>query len=190
MYKAILDILEEKGQATIPIICEEMSERSPDLLIESDSANKYSYIKSLIRMRKEIFHLKDDVVSIRPEREPVMLTAVLHGYPGPEIRVRIDFLKNRFTYFEWHLDSMASQSFTMPQAGNIEDFKQLLYSINVWEWEADYQTEGIIVDGTSWTVKLQTKGRTYESGGLDSFPDEWKVFCRGISQLVGKKFLC
>lgn len=190
MYKAILDILEKKGEATIPHICQEMSERSPQLLDESDSTNEHSYIKSLIRMNNELFLIKDDLVSIRPEKEPVMLTAVLHGYPGPELRVKVDFLKNVFTYFEWHLDSTTSGPFIMPQAGSVEHFKKQLYSLNVWEWEEEYQAEGIIVDGTSWSIKLETKGKTYSSGGLDSFPKEWKNFCRALSRLIGKKFPC
>lgn len=188
MYEAILDILEKKGPATIPLIYKEMIERVPRGTQDKEYSFEQAYIQSLINMNKEIFLLKDGMVSIRPEREPVRLTVVLHGYPGPERRVNVDFIRNRFTYFEWHLDSPASSPFKMYQPGSIEEFKKQLYSFRYWEWQEDYQAEGIIVDGTTWSVKLETKETTYESGGLNSFPKEWKSFCRAISALIGKRF--
>ncbi|HAQ07305.1 MAG TPA: hypothetical protein DCR24_07220 [Bacillus bacterium] len=190
MYDAIFDILEKKGAITIPLICKEMSEQAPQFLNDTDYSIEQSYIETLINRKNEIFLLNGDLVSIRPEKEPVRLSAVLHGYPGPELRVKVDFARNRFTYFEWHLDSKAPGPMKMQHPGSVEDFKKQMYALNVWEWAEDYQAEGIIVDGTSWSVKLETKGKTYESGGLDSFPKEWKNFCRSISRLVGKKFSC
>lgn len=190
MYEAILDILEKKGNATIPVICQEMSEQEHSIVIERQDMVEPSYIKTLVSSNNELFLVKDDIVSIRPDKEPVMMTVVLHGYPGPEMRVRIDFKRNTFTYFEWHLDSKASGALKVGTFGSVEDFKKKLYPLKLWEWEEDYQTEGIVVDGTSWSVKLKTQGKTYESRGLDSFPNQWKEFCKAVSVLVGKKFSC
>ncbi|MGV2938645.1 hypothetical protein AB5I83_03570 [Mesobacillus sp. LC4] len=190
MYEAILDILGKKGNATIPVICQEMSEQSQSIISNKQDLIEPSYIKTLVSSNKELFLIKDDIVSIRPDKEPVLMTVVLHGYPGPEMRVRIDFKRNIFTYFEWHLDSKASQHLQIGTFGSVEDFKKKLYPLKVWEWEEDYQTDGIVVDGTSWSVTLKTKGRTYESRGLDSFPKDWKEFCQAVSILVGKRFSC
>jgi hypothetical protein len=190
MYEAILDILEKKGNATIRVICQEMSEQDHSIVSERQDMVEPSYIKTLVSSNNELFLVKDDLVSIRPDKEPVMMTVVLHGYPGPEMRVRIDFKRNTFTYFEWHLDSKASGPLKVGTFGSVEDFKKKLYPLKLWEWEEDYQTEGIVVDGTSWSVKLKTKGKTYESRGLDSFPNQWKEFCKAVSVLVGKKFSC
>jgi hypothetical protein len=189
MYEAILDILGKKGNATIPVICQEMSEQNV-IISHTQDMLEPSYIKTLVSSNKELFLVNDDIVSIRPDKEPVMMTVVLHGYPGPEMRVGIDFKRNIFTYFEWHLDSKASQPLKIGTFGSVEDFKKKLYPLRLWEWEEDYQTDGIVVDGTSWSVKLKTKGRTYESRGLDSFPKHWKEFCHAVSILVGKKFSC
>lgn len=190
MYEAILDILGKKGNATIPVICQEMSEQSQSMISNTQNLIEPSYIKTLVSSNKELFLIKDDIVSIRPDKEPLIMTVVLHGYPGPEMRVRIDFKRNIFTYFEWHLDSKASQHLKIGKFGSVEDFKKKLYPLKLWEWEEDYQTEGIVVDGTSWSVTLKTKGRTYESRGLDSFPKDWKEFCQAVSILVGKRFSC
>ncbi|WP_226676806.1 hypothetical protein [Mesobacillus jeotgali] len=190
MYEAILDILEKKGNATIPVICQEMSEEDHSIVSERQYLVEPSYIQTLVSSNNELFLVKDDIVSIRPDKEPVMMTVVLHGYPGPEMRVRIDFKRNTFTYFEWHLDSKASEPLKVGRFGSVEDFKKKLYPLKLWKWEEDYQTEGIVVDGTSWSVKLKTKGKTYESRGLDSFPNQWKKFCKAVSILVGKEFSC
>lgn len=190
MYEAIIDILVKKGTATIPVICKEMSEQSTSYLRKNEQVVEQAYIKSLISKNKEIFLLKDGIVSIRPEREPVMLTVVLYGYPGPERSIKVDFKRNSFTYFEWYLDSKAQGSFNAPEPGSLEYFKKQLYSFNCWEWQDDYQAEGIIVDGTTWSVKLETRGKKYDSGGIDSFPKEWKDFCRAISTLIGREFPC
>jgi hypothetical protein len=190
MYEAILEILEKNGSATIPLIWQEMSKRSPQLITGNTKAVEQSCIKSFINSKNEVFLVKDGLVSIRPEKNPVMMTVVLHGYPGPELRVKIDFNRYRFSYFEWHLDSRAAAPLSMKRHGSVEDFKKQLYTFDIWTWKEDYQADGIVVDGTSWSVKLETKGLTYESGGLDSFPADWKKFSRAISTLIGKPFLC
>lgn len=190
IYEAIFDILVKMGTATIPVIYKEMIEQQTSYLRTEEQIVEQAFIRSLISRNKEIFSLKDGIVSIRPEREPLMLTVVLYGYPGPERRIKVDFRKNSFTYFEWHLDSPSQDSFIAPQPGSVEHFKKQLYSFNCWEWQEDYQAEGIIVDGTTWSVKLETRGNKYESGGIDSFPKEWIDFCRAISTLIGKEFLC
>ncbi|MEH7441475.1 hypothetical protein V7201_03980 [Bacillus sp. JJ1122] len=190
IYEAILDILVKMGTATIPVIYKEMSEQQSSYLRTEEQIVEQAYIRSLISRNKEIFSLKDGIVSIRPEREPIMLTVVMYGYPGPERRIKVDFKTNSFTYFEWHLDSLCQGSLIAPQPGSVEHFKKQLYSFNCWEWQGDYQAEGIIVDGTTWSVKLETKGNKFESGGIDSFPKEWKDFCRAITTLIGKEFPC
>lgn len=43
-----------------------------------------------------------------------MLTVVLYGYQGPERRIKVDFKRNRFTYFEWHLDSLSQDHLMHP----------------------------------------------------------------------------
>lgn len=188
MYEAILDILEKQGPVSIPLICEEMKRRTNVMFNKPAHTLEQSYIQSLIKRNGEIFLLKDGIVSIRPERDPVTLLVVWHSYPGPEIRLKADFKRNTFTYFEWNLDLFASNPLKVKQPGNIENFKKLLYLMHIWDWKEDYQAEGIIVDGDSWSVMLETKGFIYESGGLNDFPENWNMFTSAISLLIGKPF--
>ncbi|KIY22642.1 MULTISPECIES: hypothetical protein [Mesobacillus] len=190
MYEAILAILQKKGTATIPIICEEMNEQALQLAQDRTRLLEASYIKTVISRNTELFVLNDDTVSIRPDKEPMLLIVELHGYPGPEQRVRIDFTRNTFTYFEWHLDSRAPGPIKTESFGSVGELKKKLYSVKLWDWQDDYHTEGIIVDGTSWSVTLKTKGKTYKSKGHEAFPKEWHELCRAISKLIGIKFSC
>ncbi len=102
--------------------------------------------------------------------------------------MKVDFEKNRFTLFEWNLDSIEKPiNRLQPKRviGNIDMFKKELYRIRLWKWKNDYQSEGIVLDGTYWSVKLVTKGKVYESEGLQSFPKEWDRLCQALSKLSG-----
>lgn len=187
IYETILDILETQGPTTIPLICQEISKRTNVSSMPAPELAQ-SFIKALILRKAEIFSLRDGIVSIRPERDPDMLVAVYHAYPGPELRVNVNFKRKTFTYFEWHLDSNTSKPLKITLPGKIDDFKKELYLLKIWDWKEDYQSEGIIVDGNSWSVRLVTKGFIYESGGLNDYPANWKEFIQAISSLIGIQF--
>ncbi|WP_335717358.1 hypothetical protein [Neobacillus niacini] len=71
----------------------------------------------------------------------------------------------------------------------MEEFKSEIYSLNIWEWERSYRKEeGIILDGMFWSIKLNTKGKIYESEGIECFPREWERFCQAVENLTGIPF--
>lgn len=187
MYETILDILEKQGPATIPSICQEISIRT-NINSMSIPEPEQSFIKALIQRKADIFSFEEGIVSIRPERDPEMLVAVFHAFPGPELRVNVNFKRKTFTYFEWHLDSNTSKPLKITLPGKIDDFKKELYLLKIWDWKEDYQSEGIIVEGNSWSVRLVTKSFVYESGGLNEYPINWKEFIQAISSLIGMQF--
>lgn len=65
MYEAILEILEKKGNASIPVICQEMSEQDHSIVSERQDLVEPSYIQTLVSSNNELFLVKDDIVSIR-----------------------------------------------------------------------------------------------------------------------------
>jgi hypothetical protein len=182
VYEAIIMILEKNGSATIPSIWEEMTK----LGREGDIYFDVSHLKSIIGLKREWFKLRGDLVSLRPERDPVKLTYTQSGYPGPEMKVSVDFRRNTFVFLEWYYGRRTDDN-RLPQykSGDVCEFKKSLYSLHIWDWEKDYQSDGIIVDGLSWSVVLETKGAIYRSEGLDTFPKEWRRFYRSLSQLTG-----
>ncbi|MBM4761966.1 hypothetical protein [Bacillus sp. B15-48] len=185
LYKAIFTILEKKGQATIPTLWHEMTSFNKGKKGQGEIVD-LPYLESLIFHRREWFRMNGDFVSIRPDRDPVKFTFITNRYPGPEVRVNIDFKKNTFTYFEWAFVKTGEiTELNIKKTGTVEEFKEKLYFFHVWDWDRFYQTDGIIVDGTEWSVVLETKGSLYRSEGLNTFPKEWKKVCRAISNLTG-----
>lgn len=182
VYETIIMILDKKGSATIPSIWEEMTK----LGSEKDIYFDVSHLKSIIGLKSEWFRLKDDLVSLRPERNPVKLTYTQSGYPGPEIKVSVDFKRNTFVFLEWYYGPQPDRNH-LPhyKPGSVSEFKNGLYSLHIWDWEKDYQSDGIIVDGISWSIVLETRGAIYRSEGLDTFPKEWRRFYRSLSHLTG-----
>ena len=135
---------------------------------------------------------QDHLVCIHPDKEVRKLTVKISGHDGPSYFIRVDFTKNHFYFFEWNLEAKleATTKRKLPLiAGDIETFKKQLYLINLWDWDVDYQLKGIILDGTCWSVKLETKTKIYKSKGLESFPYQWPMFYRSLTKLVGIDFL-
>jgi len=188
VYEAIIMILEKKGQATIPAIWEEINKLTYQMW-DSDELLDPAHLKSFIGLKGEWFRLSGDLVSIRPERDPVKLIFTQSGYPGPEVKISIDFKRNQFIFLEWYYGQQ-SQPIRIPHnpPGNVYEFKKDLYSFHIWDWEKDYQTDGIIVDGLSWSILLETKGGVYHSEGLNTFPKEWRRFSTALSRLTGIDF--
>lgn len=187
MYEIILDILNKKGPAPYSTICEEMNDRIP-LNNNRNKPVQLAHIKSVVSRKKDLFSVENGVISIREEKKIVCLTVHIEETPGPSYTVKVDFEKNRFALFEFveevHLQNKPRSILT----GNIEKFKSEIYRLKIWNWNMDYQPETLVLDGTNWVVKLQTKGKVYESRGHQCFPQNWTKFCKTLSNLVGIEF--
>jgi hypothetical protein len=56
-----------------------------------------------------------------------------------------------------------------PSPAHWAAFWEAMDQINVWAWRSDYSTPDVL-DGTSWSLKLQHAGRTMSSGGDNGYP--------------------
>lgn len=189
MYEMIIDILEKNGPVSFHAICEEMNERN-----WTSNKNKnpvqVSHVKSVVSRKKDLFNVNDDIVSIRKEKELLSLSATVGGFPGPSFKLEVDFIQQRFFMFEWNNDGFMKKvrEERTIYIGDVEKFKKEIIRLKIWDWERDYQPDSLLLDGTNWSVTLRTKGKVYESEGLQTFPENWKKFCQAISRLVGIAF--
>ncbi|NMD69962.1 hypothetical protein HHO41_06645 [Bacillus sp. DNRA2] len=189
IYEMILDILQKNGPTSIPSICQEMNQQTIHL---EEKFVQPSQVKSAINRKKELFKVQNDVVFIDPDKDIQYLNVHIGGASEPALTIKVDFLKNRFAFFEWHMDQNPNVSVRRSHSqmiGDVDTFKKELYRIKPWEWDADYQDEGLVLDGIYWSVKLVTQGRIYESEGLQCFPEEWKKLCKSLTKLTGFKIL-
>lgn len=121
----------------------------------------------------------------------ISLIAGIDGYSGVSYKVHVDFFRNQFTVFEWR-NKENLQPFTNVERtsiGSMADFKKEIYLMKIWEWEPSYRKEeGIVLEGKYWSLKLNTKGNSYESEGMECFPSDWERFCTAIEKLTGTPF--
>jgi hypothetical protein len=187
MYELILNIIDQKGPTSIPSICEEVN-RNPIFMQQRSKPVQLSQIKSVLTRKSDLFLVHNDVVSLLPEKELIELNVQTGGCGGPLRNVKVDFIKKDFTFFEWNFDPTKKLEYEPLLYGSMDEFKQEIYRLKIWNWDLNYEQEGIILDGMCWSISLETRTKTYKSQGLQTFPKEWARFCRALSKLTGKKF--
>jgi hypothetical protein len=57
-----------------------------------------------------------------------------------------------------------------PTPGEWRDFRRTLDDLNVWQWRADYPSQGT-ADGTQWSLHIAYVDRTLNTHGDNSYPD-------------------
>ncbi|WP_077213382.1 hypothetical protein [Bacillus dakarensis] len=187
MYEIILDIIDKKGPVTFTSILNELNEMP--LNSPRKRPVQLSHIKSVVSRKKDLFSVENDLVSIREEKEFLSLSVYIAGILGPSYKLTVDFSRNRFYFFDLIFDSpQPKERQRVYNVGSVEEFKKEIYRLKIWDWEQDYQPDSLVLDGTSWSVKLRTKATVYESEGLQCFPKDWFKFCKSISKLTGIKF--
>ena len=187
MYEIILKIIDQKGPTSIPSICEDINHHSL-YMQQRNKPVQLSQIKSVVTRKKDLFSVQNDVVSLLPEKELMKLTVQVEGFEGRSLKVQVDFTQKDFTFFEWNFDLTKKLEYEPLIHGSIDEFKQEVYHVKIWNWDLNYEQEGIILDGMCWKVCLETKGKTYKCQGLQVFPKGWARFCRALSNLIGKNF--
>ncbi|XJZ25813.1 hypothetical protein ACF5W4_10370 [Bacillota bacterium Lsc_1132] len=188
VFETIISILEDKGSMSIPAICNEVNRR---LFSYRDKPLLPSHIKAIVNRKKDLFQIREGKISIHPDKQPFFLVATLDGEHGICYQVNVNFTKKRFTFFEWrNLSGQEGRNLNLPkEPGDLEEFKNELFSLKIWEWQPLYaSSEGITLGDTNWTVKLVTSGKIYYREGTDCYPAEWRRFCRAIEKLTGSNF--
>ncbi|WP_141433558.1 hypothetical protein [Bacillus sp. 03113] len=186
MYEKILEILDKKGPLSIPIICDEINQNAKSFG-EDEKPVKEAHIKSVISRKKELFTVKDDIVSILPEKEFLCLK-VVQEMSGSWQKLNVDFIKSRFIVFEWHSEQFQSFSTPSETIGSVDELKKELYRMKIWDWESNDEQAKNVQDELRWSIKLETKGKTFIKNGIQTHPKEWKKLCQSISKLIGKSF--
>ncbi|USK41144.1 hypothetical protein LIS77_11825 [Cytobacillus firmus] len=188
IFENILDILEKKGAISIPSLLDEMN-RPSNFQRTGAKPVELAHVKSVISRKRELFHIKNNIVTIDPDKDPILLSVSLGGYPGPWYKIEVDFINGRFVYFEWHLSSFSSRNELPTKSGSIEEFKKELYRLKLWKWQKEYKNPGMLMDSVTWSIKLVTKENSFESQGIQSFPNGWEKFCMALTNLTGK-YIC
>lgn len=187
MYELILSILDQKGPVSIPLICQQVNQ-DPVFMKERDKPVQQAQVKSVISRKNDLFSVHNNVVSLLPEKHFISLTAEVGECQSPLLKVKVDFIKKTFIFFEINLDPSKHLEYKPFEPGSTDEFKQELYRLKIWDWDSNYEQDGIVLDGTCWSICLETRAKVFRSEGLQSFPKEWAKLCRALTKLTGRKF--
>lgn len=187
VYETIISILEDKGPLSIPSICSELNQM---LDTPRDKPVLPSQIKSIVSRKKDLFHIMDGNISIKPDKQPLFLIFILDGNDGITYQVNVNFTNKRFTYFEWRCKGkLDRKNARVPnQPGDIDEFKRAIFALKWWKWLPAYgKKEGIVI-GPNWSFQIKTKSKMYKSEGVEGYPENWTRFCKAVEKLTGLPF--
>ena len=78
-----------------------------------------------------------------------------------------------------------------PSAAAWERFWREVDRLDVWSWAESYEPEGVVMDGTYWSVALDQGDRRVRSSGANAYPEgddpgrDFRALCRALSRLAG-----
>lgn len=130
--------------------------------------------------------LKEESID-RAYREIVCVIACVGGYFGTSYRVEWHMKTGEVTHKLWE-NSMEENASIHTTTFNDASYLDSLKNTNLLSWKKDYQPNEMILDGTSWTVEIQTVNKVIEKYGSNAYPKEWEVFCELMERVSGKKF--
>lgn len=126
------------------------------------------------------------IIKLNEEDEkPLIFAASVGGFMGRSFKVNLNFIKNTCVYTKF--DSQYSNEKT-ENRGFSEDKMNVFFkriSKVMLNWDKHYKTEDVIMDGTSWSVHLITNKGRISCTGSNAYPQNWRMFCKMISQTIG-----
>ena len=112
----------------------------------------------------------------------VTVDASIGGYWGPSYRVQAKGGVVRWTARQDGQDS--DQATVRPGPDAWAQFWADVDAAGAWSWDAHYDEPGVL-DGTSWSLRLEHEGRAMESGGSNAYPPGWEQLQAALEQLAG-----
>jgi len=127
---------------------------------------------------------RKEVVEISYENITKIKTFV-GGYFGPNYNVELDFLDLKVFWAEgFNEEIQFVKNITHTEA---KDFVSRLKLTNLLNWKRKY-VDIDILDGTQWSIDIETDKRKIHLYGSNNFPKTWAMFCSLIEDFTGKPF--
>jgi hypothetical protein len=117
------------------------------------------------------------------------LSAFVGGFTGVSYEVDIDFENDEAIYIEFDYGlTESSRKQTLFTNDKKESFLENMAGIRILNWKERYERQGQIMDGTHWTIKIETHCRNYEFSGDNAYPKSWRNFCKQVEYLIDGRF--
>ena len=115
------------------------------------------------------------------------ITASVGGYFGECYDVEIDFADLRVSWKCSGNGVRVKETRKRISISAKEHFIEQLIKTDILNWKAKYEDLEIL-DGTDWSVEINTDGKNIRKYGINRFPETWDLFCKLISETAGEKF--
>jgi hypothetical protein len=100
---------------------------------------------------------------------PTRFTARIGGFLGASYSVELHDGVLLYTSSERGQRNQKKEKVT-PTAAEWRDFRQTLEDLKVWQWRADYPSQGV-VDGTQWMLDIAYADRALTARGDNNYPE-------------------
>jgi hypothetical protein len=104
-----------------------------------------------------------------PSPVPKHFSASIGGFMGGTYRV--EYRDGTLTYTTFDPGHRNPRPVAVhPGEAQWREFRQTLDALKVWQWRAQYQSEGV-ADGTQWSLDIAYTDRALKSEGSNNYPD-------------------
>jgi hypothetical protein len=125
----------------------------------------------------------------KPYERITKISASTWGFPGPNYELRIDFVKKTIEYSTTLYDrKRPGIDLKKLNDNEIKWLLNRLYECNLLNWAEEYEVNGLVCDGTHWSVRIEYDTYCEIKTGSNHFPDKWTRFCKVISKLSDNEF--
>jgi len=186
LHEAIKRVINEYGPATVVEITARVNEKG---LYRRRDGNPLlaNQVSARIRKYPHMFIRENGKVYLNEKNRILTVEASVGGYFGSSYQVYIDLENKTASYknLEGGYEIISDRELIIEDTA-IEKFRSEMESIRILVWEREYYEP--ILDGTSWSVIIKTKGGLFESSGSNAFPKNWSKFCSSIEKIVKGEF--
>ncbi|MFP9128860.1 hypothetical protein [Niallia sp. BSM11] len=112
------------------------------------------------------------------------------GFPGPYSQVKVDLVKKTVEHnTEYpYSQGLPVNDFSIINNEDIELFLTELHKCDFVNWAEEYKVNGLVMDGTHWSVRIEYDSHCEIKIGDNHFPKKWTKFCKVVSALSGNDF--
>lgn len=182
LYEKIIEVLEKHGACSIERIAEELNS---NIMNQPPKEVSISSVKSAISRKKDLFNVKDSIISIHSNREIKKITIECQIASNRSSTIQIDFEKERYMIQEWGVSSNQKHPQIISlESGDYQSLKNQLYTLKIWDWNSA-SMEGI----SKYKVRLQTTSAVYEYVGNSLVEKEWKQIRKLTSQFFDVDYI-
>ena len=116
---------------------------------------------------------------------PYAFQLFIGGHFGPSYSLELKGQEITYKTFGGGYE-LENSEIIIPTMEQLEQFLGKIKKIGVWKWKKLY-TNPHVLDGTSWSVSIEYRGKRFKSSGNNAYPEGFDKFTKSVRQLMNNK---